>query len=67
MSQLDLFSSQPQAAEPEPLTEQERYWHKHMARVFIEQARAFALHPGYAATLLEWAASRRRKVQAGVA
>lgn len=55
MSQLDLF-----AAQPEPLTDAERYWHKHMARVFIQQARAHSLHRGYAMTLLGWAANRRR-------
>lgn len=68
MNQMDMFASQPQAIQPEPLTEYERYWHKHMARVFIEQARHFARRqPGYSATLLEWAANRRRMVQAGAA
>lgn len=56
MSQLSLF-----AADPAPPTTHERDWHKYMARVFIEQARHFRrVQPGYAITLLEWAANRRR-------
>lgn len=58
MSQLALL--------PEPLTDHERYWHKHMARVFIQQARAHRRHRGYAMTLLEWAANRRRMAQEGI-
>lgn len=37
--------------------------HKYMARVFIAQARSFRQHPGFPATLLSWAAERRRRAR----
>ncbi|MBR8241082.1 hypothetical protein [Burkholderia multivorans] len=37
----------------------DREMHIHMARVFLNQARAARRHPGWHATLLRWAADRR--------
>lgn len=62
MSQLDLF-----AAQPEPLTDAERYWHKHMARVYLQQARQsriWGVAGSFNWTLLAWAANRRRLASA---
>jgi len=37
-----------------------RSLHIRMARVFLAQAKAFRMHPAWHATLLRWAAHRRR-------
>lgn len=42
----------------------DRDWHVHMARCFLAQAahiRRYPQHSGWHATLLSWAASRRRR------
>ncbi len=33
----------------------------YLARIYIAQARAFRRHPGFHATLMTWAAERRRR------
>ncbi|BCF96588.1 hypothetical protein PPGU19_011570 [Paraburkholderia sp. PGU19] len=41
----------------------DRDWHIHMARIHLMHARASRRHPAWHATLLQWAARRRRAAQ----